>query len=372
MINNEIKKNPDLNNELESKLNAFHDTYIIIPRHEEVVDKMHKSRMSGRFNTEPRSLLVVGESGVGKTAVINRYLRKYPSKDSTIGYVESKQVISILITRPASILSLGTSLLAKLHAPSPNKGTRASMTYRLTGIDEKYSRRANNEGNYTNQSNEVGLLKECGVELIILDELHHLLEANADGGSNGIANWLKSIINGTNTPMVLYGLPYSESILRANVELRQRFRATITIDPFTWGRTKESQEEFRNLLNMLDQAMPFPESSNLASKEMSFRFFCASHGLLRPIMVVLRSAVETALITNKRRLSLEQLSNAFDEEINRSSLNIVNPFSVPMSSVRPVPKEALVKEDDQRDAKGTNNKRGPRRKIKASMIFSKS
>lgn len=342
MSDNTATASQILTPEQTERLRKFNETYITFPRFEQSVDSIHRCRTRSQYSAEPKCLLIQGDTGAGKTALIKRYLRKYPFSADATGVVGQCPVLVSSIPKPVSISGLATRLLAQLGDPFAERGTVHRLTLRLSG-DE-------------------GFLNRCGVELIILDEFHHLIETDSIPRKREAADWLKSILNDTGIPIVLVGLPHSGGILDNNDQLKRRFRARKTLAPFTWGRTVEAQKEFRLFLKAVEDALGLPEPSHLSEQTTAFRFFCASRGYIATVMSVIRTAFEFALLLNAPNLSLDLLADAFEEDVDLSDSRIPNPFEVPLQKVRMVPPEEVKDERDD----STNQRRGRKKKEKSS------
>jgi Cdc6-like AAA superfamily ATPase len=166
-------------------------------------------------------LLITGESGVGKTTLCKKYVERYPRIDLT-----EKTKVPVLLARipfPATPKNLVTVLLAELGDPLSDKGTTFSKTKRL-----------------------FKLLKECEVELIILDEFQHFIDRDSDKVLNTISDWLKQLINESKLPIVLVGLSESIKILEANSQLRRRFAMSDELTNFDWVGNSNPENSNKN------------------------------------------------------------------------------------------------------------------------------
>jgi hypothetical protein len=77
-------------------------------------------------------------------------------------------------------------------------------------------------------SRAVYLLRRCGVELIVLDEFHHLFDLERARVMTKTAQWLKVLIVNTGIPIVVCGMPEAEHVLRAE-HTERRFKERITL-----------------------------------------------------------------------------------------------------------------------------------------------
>lgn len=249
---------------------------------------------------EPKCLFIKGLSGTGKTTFGEFYEALFPRYDTKEG--TTVPVLYVSLTPPAKLKSLVMDLLKKIGDPIYDKGTQIDMTHRL-----------------------YKLVKECKVELIIIDEFQHLIDRETEGILMNSANWIKDLTIKTKLPVVLIGMPSSDRILRANSQLRGRFSTSETLEPFGW-LTKEQQQEFKKFLKLVEGKLPLKEKSHLYSDDMSFVLFCACNGLLRPLMKILRRATQMALEAGLEKLTMDLLAQAYDEEIADMDPINGNPF----------------------------------------------
>lgn len=277
------------------------------PRMKRLLALIEECHEDSRYSLEPQCLLLTGDTGTGKSTLVSQYLKKYPRRQTSEGSIIS--VFHAAIPAQASIKGVVTRLLSSLGDPSAGRGTTVNQTYRL-----------------------YKLIENCKVELIILDEFQHLIDENSQQVLNTVANWVKSLINETRVPVVLIGMPWSNTILLQNPQLRRRFMVNEVLSPFQWGDS-ESAREFRLFLLLLDRALPFNVPSNLWGPEIAFRFFVASQGVIAHLMSLARRAATIAVKSSAESITLEHLSQAFKRQIGTDFLVPGDPFSAPLSEV---------------------------------------
>jgi Cdc6-like AAA superfamily ATPase len=147
-----------------------------------------------KIAAEPECILITGVRGAGKTTLINSYAADFPRKITPEGTIVP--VLKARVPAPASTKNLATELLKSLGDPNPANGSVHAQTLRLRS-----------------------LLKDCEVELIMLDEFHQFIDRDSYSILYGTADWLKNLIDYTKIPVALWGLSYSSIILKANEQL---------------------------------------------------------------------------------------------------------------------------------------------------------
>jgi Cdc6-like AAA superfamily ATPase len=282
------------------RIRLVEEVFVIYPQFERIVNRFTHCHQHSKISAEPSCLLVTGRAGCGKTTLAKFYEQKFPKIET-----EERTVVPILfatIFAPATVKGIATGLLYRLGDPLADRGTIMSQTLRL-----------------------YRLIKECGVELIILDEFQHLIDRDSDRVLQVASDWLKNLLNNTQVPMILIGMPSSVRILETNDQLRRRFSTQVILDPFGW-KTTEQCDDLRKFLYQVESALPFAERSHISSVENTFRIFCASGGVVSNIMKIIRRAAALAIERGTEKLTLDVLGEAYDEEIATIELKPVNPF----------------------------------------------
>ncbi len=302
----------ELNGLKEENFRRIRSIYIQIPRHEHILHRIDRCRRESILTAEPECLLILGESGTGKSMIIKRYMKEFVRHEA-----EEHSVVPVLVSTvpaPGSIKYIVTKLLHSLGDSLPERGTTLEQTLRL-----------------------IKLLKDRRVELIILDEFQHFTEQNNSLRMSSASDWLKTLIVNTKIPIVLAGLPKSIDILRANEQLRIKYFATETLRPFGWEWGGMEIREFRVFLHRLDESLPLPKRSNLDDIDTSYRLYCASNGIISTVMKIVRRAAGLAIDRNFPKLTSHQLSEAYEEEIAYENDNRGNPFTTAINELKTVP-----------------------------------
>lgn len=182
----------------------------------------------------------------------------------------------------------------------------------------------------------LGLIRECGVELIILDEFQHFIDRDSNHILLTVANWLKDLLNEASIPMILTGMPYSEIILQANAQLERRFTMRERLDPFRW-ESEARQTEFRIFLRYLDESLPLAERSHLSDSETAFRVYCATGGVIGYVMKLIRRAAVLAISRSMKKLDGELLAEVYDERLSSGRGDHLNPFHADLERLRAEP-----------------------------------
>lgn len=275
---------------------------VIHPQMQAVLDKIGYCREHAKYALESVGILVMGEKGTGKTTIKNIYLSK-----NVISQTETATIIPVLpifIPVPATERGLTICLLDALNDPFPTSGSITVQTLRVYKLVEK-----------------------CLVEVVIFDEFQHFAERDSFKLNRAVSDWTKNFMNKARKPLILFSTPKGAEILDGveNEQLRRRFPFRITLNPFGW-KTKAQKSDFRKFLQMVDENLPLPKSSNLADPQMAARIHYATGGLIFEIMRLIRAAGIYALERETGKITLDLLRESFGENLSTNSPHLENPF----------------------------------------------
>ena len=286
---------------LAEKLQCINNIYVIYPRFQETLMAIDYCHHFSFGKDEPECLFLSGQTGVGKTTIYKTYAKKYPRKVTREGTVVP--ILAVTIPAPATVKTVVTKMLWQLGDPAYDKGSIGNQTIRL-----------------------IGLLQDCGVELIILDEFQHFIDRDSERVLKTVSDWLKTLILDTNLPIILIGLPESEQVLKlkSQSQLSRRFANRHYLRPFLWQ--EDGGSEFRTFLHLLESNLPLASPSNLALEDTAIRLYYASDGIIAYVMKLIRYGSYLAFKQNQPKLNLHLLAEAFDKSVCADKPEKINPF----------------------------------------------
>src|SRR5712692_10446558 len=286
---------------IEDRVQMVENLYIHFPRNDRTLKAIREHHAHAKFASEPEGLLIQGETGAGKTTILRLYMKNYPRT-----YAEETTRVPVLYARvptPATCKQLATKILGAIGDPAAERGTQISQTLRL----KKY-------------------LEVCNVELLILDEFQHFQDRDSLKILRTVSDWLKLLMEETGIPIVLAGLPYSNTILDApgNEQLKRRFATRIDLGPFGY-ETSQERQDFRRFLNVIDDKLPLAEKSDLADSAMALCIYEATQGVVAHVMKLIRRATAIALRSHRERITSDILSLAYEERLAANDPSKPNP-----------------------------------------------
>lgn len=254
-----------------------------------------------RSGGKPRHTLLIGEAGVGKTYLVDRFKSMNPPVE--VDGLPRMPVVVVQTPPVPTVKSLAEATLQALGDPFADRGSAVNMRNRALAI-----------------------MRNAQVENLIFEELHHFIDHGGPSASAAVADWLKAFIDCSGLCVLLTGLPRSQQILGINEQLRRRFSSQLVLEAFRFEES-EDQQLFRSVLNEIDKALPLEDYQGLAQPELATRLYFASNGLLGYLMKLLVGAVEVMAEQDCRRLEMEHFETAFTEVIWGNGIGKLNPFS---------------------------------------------
>lgn len=278
-----------------------HRLIILHPRFREAVALLEHCHQASREAREPVCGALLGASGVGKTSVVDHYCRLHPPQETETA--TRQPVLKVTLQPDARPKGIAADLLLALGDPAWSSGTVQTLTNRTAR-----------------------LLKHCGVELIVMDEFHHLFDMDRAKVMTKASQWLKVLVVNTGIPIVVCGMPEAEYVLRAE-HTERRFKHRLTLRCFTW-RTPPGRKEFCGMLKRLDESFPLDEVSGLAEPEMAGRFYLACRGVPDYLMTLARGALVEVIQQEHKRIELADLARVYERTLaqQRVLLEQSNPF----------------------------------------------
>jgi hypothetical protein len=246
------------------------------------------------------SMLLVAQSGTGKSTALKYYEERFPRTESKRG--TRIPVLRVGTPESPTVKTLAEAVLVAMGDPAAAKGTASAKTNRI-----------------------VHFFKECDVELLFIDEFQHFYDGQRAAESRRVSDWLKNLINMVGIPVILAGLPRSIAVVNANLQLRRRFGAPLYMPPFGFDNQDE-RLEFRGVLRGIQSRLPVP-CTDLSESNMAQRFYFASHGLLDFVVKIIDDAVSRTSPDSGEPLTQQDFEAAFKRTIWLDAPDHLNPFS---------------------------------------------
>jgi hypothetical protein len=203
-------------------------------------------------------------------------------------------------------------------------------------------------------------LKEaCQVQLVILDDFHHLIDQETNRILETVSDWLKVLIKETNVPFLVVGIEGKVAhILKANEQLSRLFAVREKLQPFHWDLTDaESVKAFAAFLKYAEQGLGISFSDELSDRELLHRLHYATDGVVGNVMNLLYMAAFKARKKGADQLTLAILNQTFAKRLNEHVPTKINPFILDPDQTFVAPQEISTP-----DPPGSVNNRAQRRR----------
>lgn len=221
-------------------------------------------------------LLLHGESNIGKTQIVRKFVRDHPSTFDEQRGVEKRQIISMQMPPLPDQQRFYSALLFELGAPhNPKAGVSV-----LEGLTRT-------------------LLHAMKPRMLVVDEVHHLLAGNYRE-QRAAMNLLKYLANDLQMSVVLIGTADAVVALQTDPQMSSRFT------PMELPRWGES-EEFRRFLHAFERLLPLKHPSSLAQRDLVQFVLAATGGLTGAIAQLLTRAADMAIRDRSERIGLAHL-----------------------------------------------------------------
>lgn len=261
------------------------------------IARIHERWLASRISG---AILVYGQSGAGKSTVLRYYLGKFP-REITPRKIRIP-VLRMVTPEAPTVRSFTEGFLVALGDLAASKGSAAVKTQRI-----------------------IHFIKECEVQVILVDEFHHFCDSNKSERRR-VTDWLKNLLNECGVPIVLFGLPRAIAALYSNEQLRRRFTAPLHLKEFGF-QTAEDQTLFRGVLDYLQSLMPCKTGLNISDPEVAMRFHFATNGLIDYVIKIIDELVMSSPESASTNVSFENLQLAFKTQIWSDAPDKLNPFN---------------------------------------------
>lgn len=286
--------------------------YIEHPYVKGIIDELDNLRARRLLSKDQQCILITGEAGTGKSALIDHYKAKALASESN-----SRQ-IPVLLTRISAKRDLDSTLVQMLH------------DLELFGTSQ-YKRR----GFATNLEQKLVIaLKRAQVELIIINEFQEILEYKSKQERQAIGNSLKYISEEAQIPIAFVGMPWAAQICE-DPQWASRLIRRRTLKHF-YFKDIDERRYYLSYLKGLASRMPLALPPDLASPTIAIPLFAATNGENRFIKELLQEALILALEQQDNTMSLAHLGIVYTSMVPGQP----NVFELPFEQLKLVEVES--------------------------------
>ena len=265
-----IEEVKNLSNEERIKF-IYKDRFVLYPKAKNVLEKIEEL-MKVDDLIRPPSFLLVGPPNNGKTALVTYFCKTHEPYEDPEGI--KMPVIYLLAPHKPDVGMFYDSILEKI-----DPAFRKSDTLSTKFIKIKH------------------YLKEFGVKLVIIDEIHNVL-AGSKIKQREFMNALKNLMNELKRPLVLVGTKDALIATETDYQISSRFPPQI-LTTWTYDRN------YLSFLHAFEKTLPLRKPSNLSDQnDLALKILEYSEGYLGEIVAILKELAILAIRTGKERIDV--------------------------------------------------------------------
>jgi type II secretory pathway predicted ATPase ExeA len=250
------------------------------------------------------NILLVGESGMGKTMLVRKFERQTAAPFDDRAGVQCRPVVVMLMPHQPTEARFFDQLLAALNAPSVSHFVRG----------------------FPVQNPAVRLLRELRTRVVVIDELNSLL-AGTPRQQRVFLQLLRFLSNELRLAFVGVGVPEARHALLSDGQLRSRF-TDVELPPWSPG------EELRDFTVRLTWSLPLREPSPVDSSKLRRLLLDRTGGITLGICKAFERAAVAAIRNGRESIDLSSFE---DPEIWRG-------VATPGRNTRPQPRDHARRE----------------------------
>lgn len=288
--------------ELFRAISQLRDSYLMFPAFQSAYDQLRRNLQLYRETGCAQHLMILGESGAGKTTLATTFAQEHPKQ--VLAERDVLPVLYVSIPAAATIAATVEAILRELGDLIPTQGTVSAKTARA-----------------------ITLAKACTVEMVLLDEGQHIQDRGRDRTQYFVADWLKGFMDALAVPVCILGLPRTSVLLQVNEQLRRRFtrQFQLLIHP---DRSPIDEQESLELFTSLANALPISISPYPYKwPELATRLHFATGSRIAYVKQLLVGALEQLDRSGGQAITVANLEQAFTEVIWAGGINQLNPFN---------------------------------------------
>lgn len=281
---------------IDEALEALASCTVWYPDYLEAMRIITKSFSTTRNRKDPSSALLIGPTGVGKTRLCRMLEKQLGTTTTPLGPTCMKKVrpcIYIELPEASTTRSLSMVVAIALGATPLDKQSITSLEMLI-----------------------IERLITMEVQLVILDDFHHIAEKGRVISKSSLCNWLMKLLNNSGIPFLVSGSLKAENLINGVQELSDRFpyRAHLKVLPLA---EEYSDSTLLGVLAGLQQEMirlgKLTQYPHLTDPHHYKAMYMATQGNFRRLSNLLHDTFSIALTRGDYTLSMDDFSLAADD-----------------------------------------------------------
>ena len=280
---------------------------------------------------------IIGPSQSGKTTIIDDFCERIAKKEGVREGVHP--VLSVTLTANSTMKSLGFDIVNALGDDSLPHEAIAGLARQ-----NRPSRRAYTVTEILHVA--VTAMKNASVELLVLDEMHHLRNLDSERTKWSVTESVKWLSIQGVCPIVCLGIRRLTDVISAsaNAQLAARCVEPIWLEPLDF-EIEDERQTFMGFIDGIDEEMVnhgiFERRADFLQRGWPERFYDFSLGIIGRASRLIEAAMVVAIRAGHARIELEDLSLATRTWGMRLGFTDFNPWAAPDAKLRDL---ALIRE----------------------------
>ncbi|OZB42968.1 MAG: transposase [Alishewanella sp. 34-51-39] len=258
---------------------------------------------TGFFEPKGEGITLIGESGVGKSSMLDQILNYFPTviehgnyKGKPVGV--KNQVVWIKVDCPnnSSVRELCEEILTQLDIATNSEKTRSAST--VGGVIRQIEQR----------------IKSCFLGILVIDEMQRLVFKRT-GGENNLLNFLHSLVNKLGVPIFFCANPPFDETLARTLKAARRAESA---GSFTMESLKRDSNAWNAFIEELWE-LQWTNVYNELTDELNDKLYELSVGNLDLAHRIYRDAQRTVIGSGDERITTAVLEYAYTTACNLSA-----------------------------------------------------
>jgi Bacterial TniB protein len=259
--------------------------WVLYPRAKQALDRLGLLLKYPRATRMP-SVAIYGDSGMGKTMIMNRFRDQHPPTFHALTGKLRTPVLTMEMTSRPGERRFYAELLTLLGAPQRPRADIAQM-----------------------EQAALRIMEAIGVQVLVIDEVHNIL-AGSHREQRIVLNTLRFLSNRLRISLVCFGVNEAREAIGGDVQLARRF------EQLTLGRWA-ANEQFEALVASILRNTPLRQPSVLTAKSLR-RMLQVTDGITANIFHMINSLAIAAIEGGIERITdevVEAWEPAFSAEL---------------------------------------------------------
>lgn len=245
--------------------------------HRQAEDVLNEFEMLYRMEdaVRPQGRLLVGRPLMGKSTILNEFMRNHRASDNLDGDAAVVPVVSIQVPgQPKE--GIYSEILAKLNMHMPRNAK--SRDIRVSAVS---------------------LLRSVGMRLLLIDEFHNVL-AGTSSAQQMALNSVKYLMNELRRPVIVAGTVEVLNAVAANTDPQIHSR----LRPIPLARF-EDDDRFQELLAGFEMLIPLRQASSLTDPALSSLIYEHTLGVIGDVSDLLNKTAILAIMEGEEMITAE-------------------------------------------------------------------